>query len=514
MAQFRIDQQRYVTPHNRTLFEVSMQADAYGHLMGGSASGPTKYSAFGEPISVPVEPVIQMDALYGLDPREFQTFSAFGGSFETTGTLFKCHTGTNAYGYGVIRSNRIIRYRPGQGAMLRYTAGFDNPQEGVTLRAGFFTQEQSIAIGYNGTDFGIMRQNGGKAQIVKLTITAGGTGTAIITLNGAATNVAIASTDTTVVAKTIAAASFAGWSTEQVDNTVTFLSTSLGVKSGAYTLTGTGTGTFATLQAGVADSVVWTYQEDFNIDKLNGTGTSGVDIDPTKLNVYQINFRWLGAGEIRFAIENPLNGDMIFFHHEHFSNTNTDVHTNNPSFRIGYVAANLSSNTITDAHTYGASMMAAIEGNTRETGFPTGINSDAKSALGAGSYHSVISLKNATIHQNKINLRLCVLKKLTVSVTCNGPTRYYLILNGTKNTGTQWNRVANYSSVLKDISSGTFTFSNEHPMAAYTLPANGAQTWDLDDLKITVPPGSWIDLVVIGSQQINDIIASMTWIEV
>ena len=514
MAQFRTDQQEYKTPHNVTLFEVNMQADRYGHIMGGSESGPTKYSAFGEPISVPVEPIIQLDSLYGFDPREFETLSASTGTYENTGTLFKTHTGTGAYGYAVIRSNRILRYRPGQGAMMRFTAGFENPQTGVTLRAGFFTQEQSIMVGYDGDRFGILRQNGGKAQIVKLTVSAGGTGNATITLNGVDTVVAIASSDTTVVAKTIAAASFSGWITEQCDNTVSFLSTSLGAKSGAYSLTGTGTGTFTTSQTGVADVTNWTYQEDFNVDKLDGTGTSGVTIDPSKLNIYQINFRWLGAGEIRFAMENPLNGDMIFFHHIHYSNENTDVHINNPSFRIGYVAANLTASTITDAHTYGASMMAAIEGVTKETGFPTGISSDTKTALSAGPYHSIISLKNSTVYQNKINLRTVVLKNLDIAVTCNGPTRYYLVLKGTKSTGYSWNKIANYSAVLKAILPGSFTFANEHPLAAFTLPAGGSNTWNLNDLKLTIPPGMWIDLMVVGSQVINDVTASLTWIEI
>ena len=514
MAQFRIDQQDFVRPHNRTLFEVNMQADEYGHLMGGSRSGPTKYSSFGEPVSVAINPVIQLDALYGFDPREFETLSASTGFYESTGTLFKTHTGTGAYGYAIIRSNRILRYRPGQGALLRFTAGFDNPQTGVTLRAGFFTQEQSIMIGYDGDRFGVLRQNGGKAHIAKLTISAGGTGTATITLNGVATDVEIASANTTVVAKTIAAASFTGWITEQVNNDVYFLSTTLGVKSDEYSLTGTGTGTFTTSQAGAADVTNWTYQEDFNIDKLDGTGTSGVTLDPSKLNIYQINFRWLGAGEIRYAVENPLNGDMIFFHHEHYSNENTDVHTNNPSFRIGYVAANLTGNTITDAHTYGASLMAAIEGQTVDRAFPTGITSDQKSSLGADTYHSIISVKNSLIYQNRINLRLCILKKLTISVTTNGPTRHYLVLKGTKSTGTSWSKIANYSSVLQDTSTGSFTFANEHPMAAYTLPSNGSGNFDLEDLQITIPPGMWIDLMVVGDQVINSVIASLTWIEV
>jgi hypothetical protein len=51
-------------------------------------------------------------------------------------------------------------------------------------------------------------------------------------------------------------------------------------------------------------------------------------------------------------------------------------------------------------------------------------------------------------------------------------------------------------------------------LAVLTLPANGSNTWNLDNLHLTVPPDSWIDLMVVGSQIINDVTASVTWIEI
>jgi hypothetical protein len=470
-------------------------------------------SAFGEQITVPIEPIMQLDGLYGLDPREFEVISASTGNAETTGTLMKCHTGTGAYGYGVLRSNRIIRYRPGQGAMGRFTAGFQNPQAGVTLRAGLFTQEQALQIGFDGTQFGVLRQNGGKAQIVELTVNSGGTGTTTITLDGVATTVSISSTDTTTVAQQIAGATFSGWIAQQIDNTVQFLSTTLGPKTGTYSMSGTGSGTFTTLQAGLTGTDNWTYQSSFNVDTLDGNGPSGWTIDPTKINVFQIDFRWLGTGIIRYAVEDAASGNMIMFHIEKFGNLD-DVHINNPSFRMGYVAANLTANTITDSHTVGASMMGAIEGVLSETSFPTGINSDTKTSLGQNVYHSVLSVKNSLTYQNRINLRAVVLKTLDIAVTCNGPTRYYFVLNGTKSTGHTWQLINPFSGVIYDITEGEFTFSNEHPMAAFTLPANGSNTWNLDNLHLTIPPDSWIDLMVVGSQVINDVTASVTWIEI
>lgn len=496
--------------HDTTLHEVYMQADRYGNII---TPGATATTVFGEPLSVPLTPIIQLDSLYGFDPREFQTFSFGTGSFEDTGTLFKAHTGTGAYGYGVIRSNRILRYRAGQGAMCRFTAAYENPQANVTLRAGFFAQEQSLVIGYNGTQFGVLRENGGKAHIHEFTITVGGTGTANITLNDVTTNVAIASADTQVVATTIAAATFTGWTVEQCDNKVRFLSNSVGPLAGAFTYGGTGTATLAVLQTGVAHTTNWTYQADFNEDKLDGTGPSLVTIDPSKLNIFQIQFRWLGAGEIRYAIEDPSTGDMIYFHHEHYSNRNTDVHLDNPSFRIGYVAANLGAGTITDAHTTGASMMAAQEGLEQDNAFTTATGT-SKTSLGTGSTHHLLGLKNATIYQNKINLRKVKLKRLDVAVQSNDPVLVYMILNGTKSVTHTYNKVANFSCVINDTAAGTYTLANEHVMAQFVVPAGGSIDVNLDDLELTIPPGSHTDICVSSGQTIQSIATAITWIEV
>jgi len=486
---------------------------------GGNAAA---YSAFGENIAVPVTPIIQLDGLYGIDdPYEFETFNFGTGFIESTGTLMKTHTGTGAYGYGVVRSNRVARYRPGQGMMARFTAMFEGVSEGVnpgvTLRAGLFAQEQAMQFGRDSATgkFGVMIANGGKAHIETLTVTAGGTGNVTITLNGVATVVAISSTNTTTVAATIAAATFTGWITEQLGNEVRFLSTSLGAKAGAFTATGTGTYTIATAQAGVAQTETWTYQEDWDVDKMDGTGPSGVTLDFTKLNVFQINFRWLGAGEIRWAVENPLTGDMIFVHHSHFSGRVTDVHTDNPCFKIGYVAANLTGSTVTDAHCSGASMMIALEGIAKDNTFSVGYPSNEKSSLGhtTTTAHHIVSFKNKRIYKDKINLRLMKLKSMSIAFQGNDPAVVYLFLNGTHTGTSEWTSVGTHSSVSRDIVSGDITIANHKPLGVFTLPINGNITWDLTNLDLSIPPGDFLSIGILSGQNIGSVRASLNWIE-
>jgi hypothetical protein len=44
------------------------------------------------------------------------------------------------------------------------------------------------------------------------------------------------------------------------------------------------------------------YQDDWNLDKLDGTGTSQYQINPNRGNIYQIEFTWYGYGQILFGV--------------------------------------------------------------------------------------------------------------------------------------------------------------------------------------------------------------------
>jgi hypothetical protein len=54
-------------------------------------------------------------------------------------------------------------------------------------------------------------------------------------------------------------------------------------------------------------------QSVWNGDKLNGTGKSGINIDITKIQVWWLDYQWLGAGRVRFGIFAP-DGTRIVCH--------------------------------------------------------------------------------------------------------------------------------------------------------------------------------------------------------
>jgi hypothetical protein len=53
-------------------------------------------------------------------------------------------------------------------------------------------------------------------------------------------------------------------------------------------------------------------QTNWNIDKMNGTGTSGINLDFTKAQLFVIDFEWLGVGRVRFGFY--VYGKIIYCH--------------------------------------------------------------------------------------------------------------------------------------------------------------------------------------------------------
>ena len=62
-------------------------------------------------------------------------------------------------------------------------------------------------------------------------------------------------------------------------------------------------------------------QSSWNIDKCDGTGPSGYQIDLKKMQMIYIDYSWYGAGTIRFGIRGP-RGTIIYVHRIVNSNTN------------------------------------------------------------------------------------------------------------------------------------------------------------------------------------------------
>jgi hypothetical protein len=81
-------------------------------------------------------------------------------------------------------------------------------------------------------------------------------------------------------------------------------------------------------------------QSAWNIDRCDGTGSSGYNIDLTKMQMFYMDFTWYGAGAIRFGFKNN-RGEVIYCHRVPNNNVNTEAY-----LRSGNLPARYETNTL------------------------------------------------------------------------------------------------------------------------------------------------------------------------
>lgn len=488
---------------------------------------PGSTGGFGENLTAEITPVAQLEAIYGIEGDigpEYEKFDAFGGFGGTEDGMFVARSSTLQYSYGVLRSNRFLRYRPGQSATGRFTAMFTSGVIGSEQRAGLFNQESAFMVGYKDDSFGILHSYGAQAAIATLEITAGPatSGLATVTLNGFTFNTTIVAGDTPAeAAARIAQTSYGTWNATQVDNKVIFVSTNTQPKPGVFSFShADAVGTTTLDRDGIPPTDDWIPQTSWNIDTLNGAGPSGMILDPTKLNVFQVRYKWLGAGSVSFMIEDQLTGKNIEFHKIIWTNQNTSPHIANPSLKIGYVAYNINAaGTLVEVK--GASMMMGVDGKKVINHFPrstavskTGLSNDN---IDPDDIHHVITILNPLVVDGKINTRELILKNASLSAVASDPTNFLIYLDADFIGG-----ATNVFRSLPETNALVCTIDAEIDGTAYTPlvistvvgggQSGGGKDVNLGDYDIVIPAGSKASICARSSTNITELSAALTWV--
>jgi len=215
---------------------------------------------------------------------------------------------------------------------------------------------------------------------------------------------------------------------------------------------------------------------------------------------------------MRFAIENPTTGDMMPVHHIHYTNRNNTVHLDNPSLKIGYVAANLDGNTGAGVTVSGASMMGAIEGVINTTTLPIGAFRTKTGGMNStGTKFHLITIKGGMIVNNKINTRELIVKKISALTTSAGtaPCFIYLYIDPITADPLDFTPLGNASS----YSTTDTTITGGDPAAVFCVTSGAPETIDLDELRIVLPPQRLFTLAISSSAVLQNADAAITFVE-
>jgi hypothetical protein len=230
----------------------------------------------------------------------------------------------------------------------------------------------------------------------------------------------------------------------------------------------------------VSGSVVNTRvsQANWNIDKLDGSGPTGLTLDPTKAQIMWMDIEWLGVGAVRagFAINN------IFIHCHSFSHANiidtTYITTASLPLRyeIENTAATASASTLKQiCSTVISEGGYELRGLQQAVSIPLG----ASRTLGtAGTFYPVISIK-LKASPNRLDA-IVILTAVSAMAISNGNYNWQVRASGTTAGGTWVDAGAN-SAVEYNIS-GT-SYSGGRILASGFFNASNQSATSVDILK-------------------------------
>lgn len=470
-------------------------------------------TAFGESLNTGLTPVTQISAQYG-ELNKIERVERNGGTngteFETN--LFFASSGTSAQSFSRINAEKHIVYHSGQGAEARITAMFDDPVEGNIQFAGIFTATDALGFGYNiNAKFGFVHANYGVTEARSLTITTGAAGpeTAVVTIDGVVFNCPItagtAARNAYEIAEYISINLTWGVCTSN-QNVVTFVSYISGPRLGAFSFSSaSAVASWSTVIAGVETEQKWYYQEEWNNNKAPW-------LDKKYLNVFRVEFQYLGAGFLRGYIENQEDGYFDLVHQVKYPNRHTRASFSNPSFRVGWVSDNYTAQQ--DVTVKGASAAGFIQGEKVYLSPPRGYQ-NTEAGVGSADYVGILHLRCRTFINNRENMAEILLKFLSISTDSTKGASFQIRTGATSAEPLIFSYVNETASIAEVADNGGVVTGGDILSTFSTVAGGPLPPIQLDDLKQFIHPDEVITICakVISGGTTAECTAALTWTE-
>jgi hypothetical protein len=425
-----------------------------------SASGFNS-SLFGDGTTVQYTPVIQNYTPYGIiNNQMYSQFSATGGSITAheNGIETKLTTSNSVGSYAVLRSKKVLKFRPGLTNVYRGSTRFDTPVSLSLQFIGVGNNGSDLYFAYTGVTFGIRISTNGISEIRKLTITNQASSNQDVTVSIDSISYVIPVTNSNGTSNFTThqisiGNAYSGWLVEQVNNTLFFIGKQVGPRNGTYSFNSTGdaTATWTTVKTGSALTTTTIPQNTWN-----GPSKMVQNLDPLKNNLYEIEYAWFGSSNITFKVCNPDSGEFELVHTLTFANTHSTPSLSQPNLFIQEGVASLGTTTpltLTTTCSFGATM-GPINVNT-----PLYSISFQKSIKGTESV--LLSIKNRHHFNCFINHGEMILKKFTLAIDGSKPVKIKLYKNPTTLSNNSIADYINYTYIDENNSLGLYNINSD-----------------------------------------------------
>lgn len=240
-------------------------------------------------------------------------------------------------------------------------------------------------------------------------------------------------------------------------------------------------------------------QADWNIDKLDGTGLSGITLQNNKYNVWVIDFAWQGAGGIRFGVF--IDGLTIYFHEYRTANKEELPFTRTPVLPIRFEMFNSGVTASNTTITHGTLGFVVDGSSSLEETSNTFSASSMQTPKSLGTtLIPLLSIRPKLLFNGEVNR--VPIELISASISSETQIVYWQLLKNTTLTGPNFVSASSESGVEYDVSSTAFT-GGEKIAEGYVLASSQGNTTISQSDNTTLNKLNYIGLNIDGTTQEN-----------
>ena len=263
-------------------------------------------------------------------------------------------------------------------------------------------------------------------------------------------------------------------------------------------------------------------QASWNVDKMDGTGPSGVTLDLTKAQILFMDLEWLGVGTVRIGF--IINGNFYVCHKFHHANLITTTYITTASLPLRYEITNTGA-------TSGASTLKQIcstvmsEGGYQLNGLQQAIGipvTTPRNLAVAGTFYPIVSIRLKTSPDRLDAIIICT--AISVIATSAGNYNWQVIASGTTSGGT-WVAAPGGSSVNYNITGTSFTGGRILASGFFSVSNQGSTQVDIlkealfkTQLERNALTSTPFELTIVVASDVGggggNVLASMDWEEI
>ncbi len=195
----------------------------------------------------------------------------------------------------------------------------------------------------------------------------------------------------------------------------------------------------------VVDDVV--LQEDWNHDKLDGTGASGITMDFTKGQILRIDLQWLSLGRVRMCFD--VHGQLVLAHEFLAANVLSVPITTTANLPVRWLIENTAAPASTKTMMAICTSVFNEGGDQSELGHPFGFANGVTTRTISTVPIPILSIRPATTLNsitNRVHLRIEEIEILT-----SKDVFFQIVYKPTSITNVSWQSPVSHSSIETDV---------------------------------------------------------------